>query len=452
MSLQFTGVNDGKNPDGSSFNPNDIVSGEILSELYKKHAISNIALSQFVAAFSSSYRTVYMPSTVEEDPDGKSKKKSENEKLDEMIKPSLVTIYMDSQRGTFKEGDFSQEQIRKIMEGIPDLWSKKFKNLHLSRNVPNPFISVDFDQLLTREYGDVYSILESNLKQFITSMDKLGEEFDFSSYKSAKYDMTLEDAYFVVKTGLQRELDGWYFFPKVAGVAKDKEKRITFLKSNISQLTASKEVLVNKNEQMERLLSSLKNPQPHSRVITENLKLASRNDATIETLDSNLLERIFKSGENSASTEYVTAIAEEMLKGVKELAELSMEISNGKSELAALEGKSSQMSIADQEIISNRIKTELTVLLKNYKKWIEICINIARESSDADFNQQKGIYSTTSPVKSKLVNPSASKGPFTKFVVAPGMVLTVIFVGFCSLLIARRGYMDYKKSLTLTMK
>lgn len=464
LSLQFKGINDQKYPDGSSFNPNDIVNADILARVYKKNNLSNIDFSNFVSAFFASYKNVFRPSIVQEEKaEGIKKKvgtKTEKE-IFKVINPSMVRIYLDSQKQTFFAKDLLDNERQKILTDIPLFWSEKFKKIYLSRNIPNPLNLIDFDRLLTREYGDIYNTLDDNLEKFIESVESLKEERSISSFKSASLDMTLDEALFVVKNMIRRDLSAWYSIPKSFGIFKNEEKRRAILIKEFSDLSKKHEVLARKNLSFENVLTGLRNPQ----AVTGSAQAFAQDKAGSRTtqadkmdygiqapaggqiplLDSTLMERIFKSGETSTFAKYVQELTDRLLEGVSELAGLELSLAQVKSELAVFENRERKLSQSRKKEMIKEIEAELRDMIENYKKWMSICVQIVKENTDVEFIKQGNIYSIISPVQETLVNPSTGKSLFRKIVVIPAVLMVLAFVGYCGFLIFRHGYQAYIK-------
>ena len=462
LALQFNGIMDMKYPNGIRFNPNDITSPDILSVVYDKNDLKGISKSNFISAFSASYKSVYKPENIMETPnpakDEKNAKtnpediKTDPETLFRVINPSSIQVYMDSNRATAAIKDWPSDLRDSIISDIPFFWAEKFRNQYLMSRIPDPLKLIDFDKLVTLEYGNIYETLSKNLQLFIESMNKLEESRDLSNIVSESQNISLKEAFFYVKNDLARQLSAWYSIPKNFGIYKDVEKRKFYLEKEYFDKTAEKEIISRNNAALESTINKIMNPRnaiSSSTVAGQSLRSTPepRLGVDMPTIDDSLLERVFRSGEAVKNNQYVQDLTDRLLKGVNDYAEIEYEIALLKNDLETIRNPKGEFTEERKVTLRTEIEEQLVQIIANYKKWISICVNISEEFKVTEAGMQGGIYSITSPVSTSYINPSTDKKLFNRYVVFPGILVIISFFGYCTFIVLREGYSKYKERM-----
>ncbi|MDH5542288.1 MAG: hypothetical protein OEY64_04910 [Nitrospinota bacterium] len=461
LALQFNGVMDMKYPNGMNFNPNDMVSPDILSAVYNKAGLKSIRKSDFISAFSASFKNVYKPQTIMENPNNKDannegkpadEKKDDKEKLFHVINPSMVQIYMDSNQNTAAIKDWPKEMRDTVMSDIPTFWAMKFKEQYLYSNIPDPLRLIEFDKLVTLEYGNIYDTLYKNLQLFIDAMNKLEASRDLSNIISKKHKISLKEAFFYVKNDLSRQLSAWYSIPKNFGIYKDVEKRKFYLEKEYFDKTAEKEIIARNNAALESTINKIMNPKSVTSASTSFARSTTGNSVPLmrsemPTIDDSLLERVFRSGEAGKNNQYLQDLNDRLLKGVNSYAEIEYEIALLKNDLETIKNPRGEFTKERKDTLRTEIEEQLVLIIEDYKKWVSLCVEISEDYKETEAGVQGGIYSIVSPVTSSYINPSTDKRLFKQYVILPGILVVFSFFGYCTFIVLREGYSRYKEKM-----
>jgi hypothetical protein len=462
IGLHFEGISAQQYPNGKNFNPSDIVSPDVLKTVYEKNRLQAINFRHFVNAFSASYKNIHRVRVAVKPPKGEEGKQTEEEKLEmekvlEIINPSQVIIYMDLNYDTESLKQLPSNVLESIIKDVPTIWSKKFKNQYLMLNIPNPLKIIGFEKLTAMGYGDIYEILSKNLNLFIEGVNAIKKRnVDLLNIRSGKHDLTLEEAFFYVQHNLTRQLSAWYSMPQSFGIYKDEKKRKAFLKKQHFDLEARQTLLRRNNKALGETLHKIRNPQgpvtaPSTDGASKLEKRAFPSDTDKQvaspTVDDSLLERIYRSGQASQNIniEYVQKLYDKHLDGVAKIATIEQEITMVEKDIEHLSRTVELISGKRKDALIKEIEIELVLLIEEYKKWINICIEIAEEKIEVESLKTGGIYTVVSPMERIYINPSSGKLLKKKFVLIPGFLITFVFLGYCISLILREGFNKYKK-------
>jgi hypothetical protein len=244
--------------------------------------------------------------------------------------------------------------------------------------------------------------------------------------------------------------------PQSFGIYKDEKKRKAFLKKQHFDLEARQTLLRRNNKALGETLHKIRNPQgpvtaPSTDGASKLEKRAFPSDTDKQvaspTVDDSLLERIYRSGQASQNIniEYVQKLYDKHLDGVAKIATIEQEITMVEKDIEHLSRTVELISGKRKDALIKEIEIELVLLIEEYKKWINICIEIAEEKIEVESLKTGGIYTVVSPMERIYINPTSGKVLKKKFVLIPGFLITFVFLGYCISLILREGFNKYKK-------
>ena len=452
IGLHFNGINDKQYPNGTNFNPSDIVSPDVLKTVYDKYKLNAVNFQQFVNAFSASYKNIYripekIQTPISEVKKGTLPKRYQLGSAVQIIKPSEIMIYMDVQSMNNSIKLLPADVLEAAVKDVPFVWSQKFQNQYLGLNISNPLKVIIFDELATMGYGDIYETLTQNLNLFIAGVERVKSRIDLSNVRSEKHDLTLEEAFFYVQNSLARQISAWYSVPQSFGVVKDEFKRKAYLENQHFDLLARQKLVMRSNEALNETLERIRNPQGSLNPGKEGSSRAVDAPAASPTIDDSLLTRIYKSGQSNQNINvtYVQKLTDKYLEGVEKVSSLEKEVTKIQRDIKSLNSNRDRIVGKKKEDLVKEIDFEYAKLIEEYKKWITICIDIAEENIEAESLKYGGIFTIVSPMSKIYINPSSSIALKKKYVTTRGLMIALGFFGFCLVLIVRESFIKYRQ-------
>lgn len=273
VSLEYPGVRDGKNPDGSTFSASELMSLNVVNDIFDKYK-NEIAQRNSVAFENSITVKGIIPEVV------KTKIKQAVEKGENFTYfPTRYEIYTANAAPVLKE----------LVNGVIENFIIEYRPNTVIDYVPN---------LDNYDYAEIQTILDDKLD----SLRTIADEREKHNFISTKLGYSFSQILSEINTVQNIDLQGLYSYISINGLTVDKTMRETRYNAEIRDLKLKKDTLLARAKVVKQMLEDYK-PKEKSFVIPNIGEINGKIDLTNDYY-SKLIDEYLSVNNQVKSTEF----------------------------------------------------------------------------------------------------------------------------------------------------
>jgi len=451
VSLEFPGAEEQKYPDGLRFDATDFISNNILRILYEKYNFKDLGdFDSFVKAFSASYAVKQSGIEVNA--------KDKETIRETIVDYSRVVIQMTSrgQNGIGKSflAKIQQSDRESMLSDIPRLWSDDFKKHHLRYTTFNPVKSIDLTTLNKKSYAEIRNLLRSGADLVAQNIRKLSSFFPLPSFRSKKYDLSIDEYLFELESGLLPDIELWYSYIQGRELFKNPQKAMFRLMMKLTKTEREQNRLRRVYSATVSVLSENYSNLPASS-LTGAKKLASTyvgqgNSLLAKgTMDPEAYNSIYKLALKSQNFKYKNKLTDKLIDLSSKISEAEYDIKNIKHDIKLIEG----LIGGGKPIVlpSPNIDKQLSLLIENFKRLTKVGTEIADEYFASLVLRYGNVAKISAPFDTKVTILPEGKKLFQQMLLFPLIANAVLFMVFLGYIVFRENYKKHQQSLLKTV-